>query len=107
MRVDETVSVRAEAPSCTRRGYGFDANGNRTSQSAARNPVDCGETGAETVSRAFNQADQPVTGANGQGSYVYDPLGRQTSIPAADTIKPAAGAMSLAYDDTDAAESVS
>ena len=107
VRVDETVNVRAEAPSCTRRGYGFDANGNRTSQSVASNPTECADTGATTVSRAYNQADQPVTGANGQGAYVYDPLGRQTSIPAADTIKPASGAMSLAYYDSDAAESVS
>ncbi len=58
------------------------------------------------MTRAYNGADQPVTGANGQGSYVYDPLGRQTSIPAADTTKPANGAMSLAYYDSDAAQSV-
>ncbi|WP_094765179.1 hypothetical protein [Luteococcus japonicus] len=56
--------------------------------------------------RAYNEADQPVTGANGQGAYVYDPLGRQTSIPAADTVKPANGAMSLAYYDSDAAQLV-
>ncbi|WP_245995510.1 hypothetical protein [Luteococcus japonicus] len=106
IRVDETLNTRAVAPSCTRRGYGFDVNGNRTSQSVASNPSDCADTGAATVTRAYNEADQPVTGANGQGSYVYDPLGRQTSIPAADTIKPANGAMSLAYYDSDAAQSV-
>lgn len=72
----------------------------------ASNPTDCADTGAATVTRAYNGADQPVTGANGQGSYVYDPLGRQTSIPAADTTKPANGAMSLAYYDSDAAQSV-
>ncbi|MFZ2259883.1 MAG: hypothetical protein WAV52_03950, partial [Luteococcus japonicus] len=106
IRVDETLNTRAVAPSCTRRGYGFDVNGNRTSQSVASNPSDCADTGAATVTRAYNEADQPVTGANGQGGYVYDPLGRQTSIPAADTIKPANGAMSLAYYDSDAAQSV-
>ncbi|ROR53400.1 RHS repeat-associated protein [Luteococcus japonicus] len=105
-RVDETLNTRTEAPSCTRRGYGFDVNGNRTSQTVASNLSDCADTGAATVTRAYNEADHPVTGANGQGAYVYDPLGRQTSIPAADTIKPSNGAMSLAYYDSDAAQSV-
>ncbi|GAB2478635.1 hypothetical protein GCM10027030_11100 [Luteococcus sediminum] len=106
VRVDETLNTRAESPTCTRRGYSFDVNGNRTSQTTAANTTGCDDAGATSTARAFNGADQPVTGANGQGSYVYDPLGRQTSIPAADTTNPTRGDMALAYYDSDAAQSV-
>lgn len=90
---------------CVRRGYGFDPNGNRTSQTRATNTA-CTDTGTSTLTRAYNGADQPTTGANAQGNYTYDPLGRQTSIPAADTANPSLGDMALGYYDTDAAQSI-
>ncbi len=91
---------------CVRRGYGFDGNGNRTSQTRATNSG-CDDTGATILTRAYNGADQPTTGANSQGAYSYDPLGRQTSIPAADTANPSRGDMALGYYDTDVAQSIS
>ncbi len=94
-----------QVTSCQRRGYGFDANGNRTSQSVATNPT-CASTGASTTTRAYDAADRPTSAAGG-GAYVYDAMGRQTSIPAADTAHPTAGAMSLGYFDDDSAYSVS
>ena len=90
---------------CVRRGYGFDGNGNRSSQTRATNSG-YADTGAVMTTRVFNGADQPVTGANGQGSYAYDLLGRQTCIPAADTANPGRGDMVMGYFDTDAAQSI-
>jgi RHS repeat-associated protein len=106
-RVDDATLTAggAQVSSCQRRGYGFDANGNRTSQSVATNPA-CASTGASTTTRGFDAADRP-TSAPGGGAYVYDAMGRQTAIPAADTAHPSAGAMSLGYFDDDSAYSVS
>lgn len=85
----------------TTRAYGFDANGNRT-RLATTTP-----TGTTTKTWAWDQADRMT--ATG---YVHDPLGRITTIPAADA--PATGgttaadqaggaAITLDYYDTDAA----
>ncbi len=107
-RVDDVTGNpdTSGAVPCTRRGYGFDTNGNRTSQTTAINPS-CGDPGQATMTRAYNGADQPVTGVNGQGTYTYDLLGRQTTIPASDTANPGRGDMTLGYYDTDAAQSIS
>lgn len=93
-----------QVTSCARRGYGFDANGNRVWQSSATNTA-CASTGATTTTRAYDAADRPTTAAGG-GTYVYDQLGRQTTIPANDTAHPSAGAMSLGYFDDDSAYSI-
>ena len=58
----------------TVRKYAFDKNGNRTSLTTTVN-------GTQTAKKtwAFDAADRPTTG------YVHDVLGRQTTVPAADT----------------------
>ena len=104
--VDDLTGNDPDTATCQRRTYGFDVNGNRTSQATASNTAACADAGATSTTRAYDAADRPVTGANGQGSYVTDLLGRQTSIPASDTANPGNGDMTLAYYDTDAAKSV-
>ncbi|WP_353663673.1 DNRLRE domain-containing protein [Cutibacterium avidum] len=104
--VDDLTGNDPDTATCQRRTYGFDVNGNRTSQATASNTAACADTGATSTTRAYDAADRPVTGANGQGSYVTDLLGRQTSIPASDTANPGNGDMALAYYDTDTAKSV-
>lgn len=89
---------------CTVRLYAFDNHGNRTSQTS-RNPGSggaCATSGGATLTRDFDAADRPIAGANGTGSYTYDPLGRQTSMPAADTPNAANKTITLDYYDTDA-----
>lgn len=105
VQVDDSTGVGGGAV-CQRRGYSFDVNGNRTAQSVATNPGPCTDTGLTTGTRVFNTADQPTTPAGGTGAYTYDPLGRQTLIPAGDTTNPAAGNMTVVYDHTDAARTI-
>jgi RHS repeat-associated protein len=102
------VTDPTETPGCTTRLYGFDRNDNRLTKSTAAPAADgsCTTTVATTVTRAFDTADRPVTGANGTGTYVYDVLGRTTNLPAADAPHPAAGDISLAYYDNDLAKSI-
>ncbi|NYE00166.1 hypothetical protein BJY21_001350 [Kineosphaera limosa] len=54
-----------------------------------------------TSSYAYDSADRATTGASGSGSYVYDPFGRATSVPAADAPDPGRGGLSLGYFDDD------
>ncbi len=90
------------APStCQKRDYAFDVNSNRTGLTTA----ECDGTGATAKTWAYNAGDAATTGANGQGAYVYDAFGRQTTIPAADTPYGSAN-LSLGYYDTDAPKSV-
>ena len=106
VKVDDLTGNNPDTATCQRRTYGFDVNGNRTSQGVATNTAACADTGATSTSRAYDAADRPTTGASGAGSYVTDPLGRQTTMPAADTANPGRGDMTIAYYDTDAAKSV-
>lgn len=100
-KVDDTTQANDGTTSCQRRGYTFDANGNRTQQSSATNPTSCSDTGATTITRTYDAADRPTT-ANGGASYVYDQMGRQTLIPAADTQAGASGGdATLSYTDAD------
>lgn len=100
--------VGGAAVPCTLRTYGFDANGNRTSQgSATASSGTCATSAPTTATRAYDVADRPTTGANGSGSYTYDPLGRQTSIPAVDTPEPAGGPATLGYFDDNSVASIS
>jgi RHS repeat-associated protein len=91
------------AAACTTRTYAFDTNGNRVAQNASPAASDgsCTTTGGTSISRAHDAADRPTSGANAAGTYSYDQLGRQTTIPAADTPTPSRGDMSLSYYDND------
>ncbi|TCO41051.1 RHS repeat-associated protein [Kribbella antiqua] len=97
-----------DAAPCVTRTYGFDANDNRLTKATAPAAADgsCTTSGATTVTRAFDTADRPVTGANGVGSYSYDLLGRTTTLPASDAPRPADGDIGLAYFDSDLASSI-
>lgn len=93
---------------CDKRTYSFDQRGNRTTHTAATgqsgectNPVQ-----TANVTRSYDIADRPLTGAGGQGNYTYDPLGRQTIIPAADAPNPADGDIHLEYHHGDAARRI-
>ncbi|WP_406054523.1 DUF6531 domain-containing protein [Kribbella sp. NBC_00889] len=93
------------AAPCVTRTYGFDRNDNRLTKATATSGTDgaCTSTGGTTVTRAFDTADRPVTGADGAGTYSYDALGRTTTLPASDAPKPADGNVTLAYYDNDLA----
>lgn len=99
--------LRGDTP-CLTRSYTFDANGNRTQEATAPAAADgtCTASGGTTTTRAYDTADRPTTGANGIGTYVYDPLGRQTTIPATDAPDPTGGDLTLSYYDNDAAHSI-
>ena len=95
-----TVPGQESAPAvCQQRTYGFDVNSNRTRSTSS----DCAGQAATSTSWAYNAGDAQVTGADGQGSYVYDAFGRQTTIPKADT-PTGAGDISIGYYDDDAAQ---
>lgn len=87
---------------CTTRGYAFDVNSNRTA--LATGP--CGGTSTATTTWTYGNTDATATGGNGQGSYVYDAFGRQTTIPAADTPYGTAN-LNLGYYADDAPYSIS
>ncbi|WP_051800023.1 RHS repeat-associated core domain-containing protein [Catenuloplanes japonicus] len=64
---------------CTRRTYGFDANGNRTSASSATAaPAEpCTSDGAVGTTHTYDAADRIV-----DGGYTYDAFGRTTTTSA-------------------------
>jgi RHS repeat-associated protein len=97
-----------QATTCQTRAYAFDPNGNRTGQTTRTNPTAgaCPTSGGSTLTRAYDGFDRPTTGGNGQGAYVYDPLGRQTTIPASDAPNPTGGIITLGYYDSDAAATI-
>ncbi len=102
------VTDPTQTPGCITRTYGFDRNDNRLTKSTAAAAADgsCTTTGATTTNRAFDTADRPVTGANGSGNYVYDALGRTTTLPASDAPNPAGGNITVRYYDNDLARSI-
>ncbi len=91
---------------CTGRGYGFDTGFNRltrtvTSGTAVSGVCPAGST-VSTTTGVFNTAGQllstTVTGAGAAtGSYVYDGLGRTTTVPAIDTSNPAGENLTLGF----------
>ncbi len=106
--VTDQTGTQDSDTTCTLRSYGFDQNGNRTGQgtaTAAPNTA-CPVTATTALTRAYDAADRPVSGANGTGVYSYDPLGRQLSIPAMDAPRPGDGDITLAYHDTDSIRSI-
>jgi RHS repeat-associated protein len=95
-----TTPEEGEVPApgvCQTRTYSFDANSNRTALKA----TPCGSTTGTTTTWAYNTGDAATTGANAQGTYVYDQLGRQTLIPVADTPM-GVNDLTLGYYDNDA-----
>lgn len=68
---------------CTKRTYIFDNRTNRTSlTTAAGTPgTDCPTTGGTTTSHTYDSADRLV-----DSGYVYDALGRTTTVPGNGTI---------------------
>jgi len=95
----------AAAAACTARSYTFDSNGNRTAltTSTGSNGA-CAGASSSTKASSYDSADRTSTAAG----YTYDALGRTLTLAAADSpAGPAAGNISLAYYDTDAARSVS
>lgn len=106
---DHTATAHAaalDAAPCAVRSYGFDDNGRRTTlSSAVHGDGNCaGATGVTTTTSGFNNydtADRPTLGQGGSGQYVYDAMGRQTTIPAADAPTSTAGAITLGYFDDD------
>lgn len=117
----DPTTTASEALPCTVRNYGFDANpnannnsnGNRTSLTVdTHNDGNCtGTVDTHTATTyAYDTADRPIsggnTGTNTPGAYSYDPLGRQTTIPAADAPDPSKGDITLGYYDTDLAHTI-
>lgn len=107
---DRLVSVKDVLDGmCTTRDYGFDHGGNRLSKTVKtfEGETCTGEAAVEARAWTFDGAERVQTGANGQGAYVYDVFGRQTSVPGVDTVAGAdGGALSLGYFDNDLAHSI-
>jgi RHS repeat-associated protein len=96
---------------CKVRTYAFDANGRRTALTeATHTDGDCaGSTSVTTTSSSFNYydtADRPTQGQGGSGQYVYDPMGRQTTLPGVDAPNQAGGNITLGYFDDDLARTI-
>ncbi len=91
---------------CVTRTYGFDTVGRRTSVKTATST--CGGTATTTTKTwTYDKADRILKGANSTGDYVYDKLGRQTSLPAIDTHAGVqAGNLTVSYYDSDLARTV-
>ncbi len=87
---------------CTTRVYGFDVNSNRTSVATGY----CGGGPVQTRSWVYGNTDATVAGADGQGVYEYDAMGRQSTVPAVDTPFGSADLV-LGYYDDDTPRSVS
>ncbi|NKX93045.1 hypothetical protein HF995_07110 [Sanguibacter hominis ATCC BAA-789] len=107
---DRLVSVKDVLDGmCTTRDYGFDHGGNRRSKTVKSfEGESCvGEAAVEERAWTYDGAERVQTGANGQGAYVYDVFGRQTSVPGVDTVVGAdGGALSVGYFDNDLARSI-
>jgi RHS repeat-associated protein len=93
------------ATPCTTRSYTFDKNGNRsglgTYPSASSGSCQH-STGAATRTWSYDSADRNATASG----YVYDAFGRATTVPAADTPRPANGDITMAYYDGDAVRAI-
>ena len=108
-----TDPAEGKLTACTTRTYTFDANGNRTALATSPAAADgnCSTVDPVTRTWAYDAADRVLTGANNTGTYVYDGLGRQTTLPAADapatrTHAAGAGDITLGYYHTEQAQSI-
>jgi RHS repeat-associated protein len=114
-RAERLVGVEDTSDAiCTTRTYGFDERGNRLNQAAATHGAACDSAATATTTKtwAFDRADRVQSGATINGApagaaYVYDQLGRQTTVPAIDTPQGVgAGDLTIGYYDTDAARTL-
>lgn len=100
----------AEITPCVTRSYAFDVRGNRLSRSTATSAADgaCTTGGGFTDAWSYTSQDRVQYGANSTGSYAYDALGRQTTVPAIDTPGgAAAGNLQVSYHHNDLVRSLS
>nr|WP_159087497.1 hypothetical protein [Tessaracoccus timonensis] len=97
----------ADGTSCQLRTYRFDVRGDRlanaTAASGAHDP--CPATPGAETRHGYDAADRPTT-AGDNTTYTYDPLGRQTVIPAVDAPRPESGDVRLSYYDDDAVKAI-
>ena len=89
---------------CKKSVYEFDGFGNRVRETISTT-ADCSDSGNVTTSYLYDDESRQQTGGNGSGTYVYDWLGRQTQIPAADLTSNAAA--QIAYFDNDFVQTIS
>ncbi|MFM7030168.1 MAG: RHS repeat-associated core domain-containing protein, partial [Micrococcales bacterium] len=88
---------------CQTRQYGYDANGDRVSKTIAQDATgNCATTNPVTTTHSFDLASRITN--TGTGAYVYDQLGRETSIPATDT--PNGSAATLTYNADDSIQAI-
>ncbi|MDN4472504.1 DNRLRE domain-containing protein [Demequina zhanjiangensis] len=99
-----------DVTACATRAYTFDKRGNRLARTTGISGTDgaCVSAGTgETDAWVYDDADRIQYAANTTDAYVYDALGRQTLIPAADTpAGAAAGDLQIGYYDNDLAASL-
>lgn len=100
--VENGVLTSPAGTVCQTRTYGFDTNGNRTSLTSkgANSDGTCNSSISRTKTWTWDNADRPTN-----TGYDIDPLGRITTIPAADT-PTGTGNISLAYYDTDTVQTI-
>ncbi|SCG70491.1 RHS repeat-associated core domain-containing protein [Micromonospora halophytica] len=89
---------------CTTRSYGFSTSSNRTSLTEYGPGTDgvCqSTTAASSRTWTYDTADRVNT-----TGYVYDALGRTTTVPAVDTAKPSGGNATVTYHSTDLVDTI-
>ncbi|MFT3971421.1 MAG: hypothetical protein QM695_14380 [Micropruina sp.] len=102
VRVDDSRNSQ-----CAVRIYGYDPNGNRTTQTEQPAAASCPTSGGTTTTHVYDAADRPSTGANGSGTYGYDLMGRQITVPSSDAPTASGGSIAIEYDYADSARSIS
>ena len=100
-------SDEADGTGCRLRTYRFDVRGNRLANTtaAATTGMPCPATPGAETHQGYDAADRPTTAGDGT-VYTYDPLGRQTLIPAADAPHPESGDVRVSYYDDDTAKAI-
>lgn len=89
---------------CTTRSYGFSASANRTTTSAYGPGTD-GACQTTTASSSRTWTYDTADRVNTTG-YVYDALGRTTTVPAIDTAMSSGGNVTIAYHTTDLVDTI-
>ena len=105
----DTLEAGETITPCVTRSYTFDERGNRLSRATATSGTsgDCTTSGGFTDAWTYDGADRVQNGANSTGTYQYDKLGRQLTIPTVDTPKgDAAGNLQIGYYQNDLVRSL-
>ena len=115
---DPTDPANTPQAGCAIRSYAFTgtagSNGSRTASASTNYPgSDCTTNPGATTTRthAYDTADRPTLGAAINGgpagpTYVYDELGRRTTLPGVDGPDSTKGNITLAYYDTDLPQAI-